>query len=585
MSLATSRGNIQVTLEGRGPVTLRPNDHIATGGEGSTYRVSDMVVKIYLDPEKMRRRGMPDKIRKLAALLKHPYIVVPLGLAVTAMGDPVGHYLPYIEDPPIGHPLSRVFTNDFYQIEGFTDKLASRLVDRMRETVVFAHSRGAIIIDPNEMNWFALSVKKNPEPRIIDVDSWVVGPMPPTVSVMPSIRDWHAKKFGRESDWFAWAVVTFQVYTGIHPYKGTLDGYARKEMERRMKDNASVFASGIRLNRAVRDFSCIPGLLLSWYEATFQKGERTEPPSPFDTGVVTPRAARVLRAVTTGRTGTLIFEKLLGYPGDPVIRTFHCGAALLASGKLIDLQTKRQIIAALSPTCEVVKVDHGWLIGNFEKREATFVYVNEHGLRAEKLQLRMRAHRLLGYENRMFVVGDGLTEIRSNLFGEKLVVSAGQTWSIIVNSTKWFGGIGVLDAMGAKFVVAPFGNSAVAQIRVRELDGIQVVAAKAGNRFASFITLDKKGDYRKIELAFDREYRTYTAWSDITDGPELNLAILPRGVCATIVRDGELDVFVPENGKVTRVEDNQIATDMLLSNWADRVIYMQNGEVWAVRMK
>lgn len=586
MNLTTTRGNFQIILEGRGPVTLRPGDHVATGGEGSIYRVSDLVVKIYLDPGKMKQRGMSDKIQKMSTLLKHPYIVTPLGLAVTAAGDLVGHYLPYVEDPPIGYPLSRVFTNDFYQSEGFSDTLASKLVDRMRETVLFAHDHGAILIDPNELNWFTLSVRKDPEPRIIDVDSWVVGQMPSTVSVMPSIRDWHAKKFGHESDWFSWAVVTFQVYTGIHPYKGTLDGYARTDMEKRMKDNASVFTSGVRLNRAVRDFSCIPTPLLGWYEATFQKGERIEPPSPFDTSVTMARTAHILRAVTTSRTGVLIFEKLLGYLDDSVVRTFHCGIALLASNKLISLGTKRQIAIVSSTNCEVVKAGRGWLIGSIEKREATFMYVNENNLRSETLQLRMQAYRLLGYENRIFVVGDnGLTEIKSNLFGEKLIASAGQTWGIIVNSTKWFSGVGVCDAMGAKFVIAPFGEGAVAQVRVRELDGIQVIAAKAGNRFASFIALDKKGDYHKFELTFDREYRIYKVWTSIVDGPELNLAILPKGVCATIVKDGELDIFVPTNRNVTRAEDNQIATDMLLSNWEDRVIYMQSGEVWTVRMK
>jgi len=42
MSVATSRGNIQVVLEGRGPVTLRPSDHVATGAKGSsiTCRIS-----------------------------------------------------------------------------------------------------------------------------------------------------------------------------------------------------------------------------------------------------------------------------------------------------------------------------------------------------------------------------------------------------------------------------------------------------------------------------------------------------------------------------------------------------------------
>src|SRR6185369_11420607 len=151
-----SGSNIQVILEGRGPVTLRPVDHVATGGEGSIYRISDLAVKLYLDPKKMIERGVPERAKRLATLLAHPYIVTPKGLALSPKGDPVGHYLSYVEDPPAAHPLSRVFTNDFWQSEKFDEKLAAKLVAKMREVVLFAHEREALLIDPNELNWFAL---------------------------------------------------------------------------------------------------------------------------------------------------------------------------------------------------------------------------------------------------------------------------------------------------------------------------------------------------------------------------------------------------------------------------------------------
>jgi hypothetical protein len=585
MSALNIRGATQVVLDNLGPVTLRPNDHIATGGEGSIFKVStDMVAKLYLEPEKMRQRGIDEKIRLLTKM-KHRYIVSPRGLVVTPSGDAIGFYMLNVMANPGAFPMPQIFTNEFYQRQQFNSKHASTLVERVRETFSFAHQYGAIMVDPNELNWLGLFTGSDPEPRVVDVDSWAIGRWPATV-VMPSIRDWHSKTFDARSDWFAWAILTFQIYTGIHPYKGTLDGYGRADLEGRMKKNASVFTPGVRLNRAVRDFSCIPGPLLGWYEAVFEKGERAEPPSPFDTGIAAPRAIQILRAVTTGKTGTLVFEKIVGYPKDPVTRVFYCGAALLNSNRLIDLKTKRQITTAQSPACEIIKTENGWLIGQLDRREASFIYVNENNLRAEDLQLRMQAHRVISHSNRMFVVTDqGLTEIKYNVFGEKLVASTGQTWGIMVNSTKWFDSLGILDAFGAKFAIVPFGDKSVAQVRVRELDGFQIVAGKAGHRFVSMIGLNKRGEYSKIELFFDQEYRTYKAWTDLTDGPELNLAILPKGVCATIVRDGELDIFVPTNGNVTKVEDKQITTDTFLSNWENLVIYIQNGEVWSVRTK
>lgn len=571
--------NMKVVLENKGTALLNDNNYVASGGEGTIYKVSDQIVKIYHEPLIARQRGMPDKIRLLSAL-KHPYVSSPIGLVLSSTGEPIGHYLNYVD----GHPLARVFTNDFWTREGFTEKNASTLVDRMREVFSFAHQHKAILVDANELNWFMVFSNHNPEPRVIDVDSWSIGRWPATV-IMPSIRDWHSKEFNEKSDWFTWGIVTFQIYTGTHPYKGTLDGFDRSNLEGRMKANASVFTKGVRLNRAVRDFSKIPGPLLNWYEATFQNGERVKPPSAFDTGIVMPKTAIVTRIVMTGGSGNLVFEKLLNIDGDPTLRIFNCGIAQLASGKLIDLSNKRKIGEVKTRQCEVVKVDGGWLIGELSNGKVSLEYVEEGSLKSESLSFSLNGHKLQGYNNRLFVVTDsGLTEIKLHLFG-KPVVSAGQTWGVMINSTKWFHGLGVMDAMGAKFVVVPFGDDAVVQQRVKEIDNLKIISAKSGDRFVSLVGLDKTGTYHKVSIAFARDYKSYNVSTVIVDGPELNLAILPKGVCASIDKDGELEIFVPSNGKVTQIGNKNITTDMLLSNWGDRVVYIQDGAVWSLRMK
>lgn len=569
-------GNIKVTLENKGPVTLNSSNHKATGGEGSIYKLSDMAIKIYTDKNKIQ----VDKIN-LLKILQHNYIVAPEGLVFDNKNTPLGYYMKFNE----GTPLSILFTNEFYKKENFTSQYASVLVNRMKEVFIFSHEKGAILVDPNELNWLIAFPFNNPEPRIVDVDSWMIGKYPASV-IMPSIRDWNNLEFNEKSDWFSWGIITFQIYTGIHPYKGTIDGYSRSDLEKRMKDKISVFTKGVRLNQNVRDFTHIPNVLLNWYEATFQTNERTLPPSPFDKVLTTPKQIQILRAVTTNQTGLLIFEKLLEIINDPIIKTFHCGIVLTQSKKLIDIKTKKVIFSVKMPNCEVIRIENGWGIIELENTKLIVNYIFENNLQANTITMNLITYNLLRYENRIFAVTEqGLSEIQFTKIGDKIFASVKQTWGILINSTNWFEGFGIIDAMGAKFIVTPFSNNAATQIRVKEIDNLRIVSGKSGNKFISLIGIDKKGEYNKIEITFDIDYRNYKIWIGIAENPELNISILPKGVCATIVKDGELIIFVPTNGKVTKINDKGISTEMILSNWEDKVIYIQNESLWSTRMK
>ena len=570
-------GNFQVMLEGRGKVTLRQNDHVATGGEGSVFRLADIAIKIYTDQSKMRRDDMADKVRALV-VLHHPYIVAPRGVVLDTRNRPIGLYMPYVQ----GEPFPRVFTNDYRTRSGFSDANANRLAERMQEVVKFAHSKKAIIVDGNELSWLLTMTGGDPEPHIIDVDSWAISRWPATV-IMPSIRDWRTNAFNELTDWFAWGIVSFQIYSGIHPYKGTLGGYKPGELERRMEDNASVFSQGIRLNRNVRDFSSIPRKLLAWYIDTFQHGMREVPPSPLDTGAGLPRGAVVARTVVTA-AGVLMYEKLYDNTNDPAIRVFPCGVVLLRSGRLYDLASKREIGSAKSRDCEVLKIEGYWLIADWNGEGLEFTAVN--GQRnAQPLQLNINGYRLLQANNRLFLHTDqGLTELKLMTVGRPILVPD-QTWGVMRHSTQWFDGMGIMDAMGAIFVIAPFGDKSVAQVRVRELDGLRPVAAYAGDRFVAIVVIEKNGQYKKLELTFDHDYTRYTAWEGPADGPELNMTMLPRGVAAIIVEDGELNIFVPTSGILNKIRDKDIATDMTLARWDNTVVYIRGGEAWSIRVR
>lgn len=572
---------IRVELEGRGPLTLRPSDYKATGGEGSVYQVAGTSIKIYTDPQKMQRDGMVEKV-KLLKPLGSSFIMAPQGIVKNAQGRAIGLYMPFAE----GEPMPRVFTNAFRSRENFGDEQAVQLSARMHDTFKFAHSHKAIMVDPNEMNWIAdLATKNGPEPRAIDVDSWAIGRFGASV-VMPSVRDVHSKAFTELTDWFSWGVVTFQIFTGIHPYRGMLNGYKASEMVRRMQDNTSVFHKGIGLNLAVRDFNKIPGPLLGWYMATFEKGERAIPPSPLETGAtVATLATRVLRVVTTA-SGGLAFEKIFEKVGDPVIQVWPCGVAATTSGALFDLATKRQVGTLSSRSGEVVKIEDSWLLADLVQNKLVYTFVDGRTLVPENLPSSLKGHRFVRFENRLFLVTDSeLVELNIIQAGRPILAMGQRTSILSPKATKWFDGMGIQEAMGATFLVLPFGDKSCLTVRARELDGLRPVAAKAGNQFATLVVLDKTGSYRKFELMFAADYSKYSVWEGGTDNSELNISVLPKGVCATIVNDGELVIFVPRSGTINRTSDKAIATDMTLSNWDDTVVYVQNGAVWTLKMK
>lgn len=579
--MTTPNAALKVELEGRGPLILRPSDYKATGGEGSVYQAHGTSIKIYTDAAKMQRDGMIEKVKLLKQLASR-FIMAPQGIVKDLQGRPIGLYMEFAE----GEPMPRIFTNAFRSREKFGDAEAVKLVGHMRDTVKFAHDHKAVMVDANEMNWIvALSQANGPEPRAIDVDSWAIGRFGASV-VMPSIRDWRSKDFTQLTDWFSWGIVTFQIFTGIHPYRGTLGGYKPGDMVGRMMANASVFHKGVGLNTAVRDFSCIPAPLLEWYRAAFEKGERVIPPSPFDKGTVTTATpGRTLRVVTTA-SGALVFEKIFEQTGNVVVRIYPCGAVLTDSGAVFDLKLKRQITALQSRNGELIKVRDGWLVADKVKEKFVFSFVDDRTLDSQSLPLALNGNQIMRYENRIFMVTDEeLVELQLLQAGRPILSIGRRTQILSPGSTKWFDGVGIQEAFGAIFMVLPFGDSACLTVRVKELDGYVPISAKAGNRFATIIGIDKIGSYKKFELTFVADYSSYAMWTGGTDNPDLNISILPKGVCATIIEDGELIIFVPRNAVLNRVSDKTIATDMALSNWDDTVVYIQNGAVWTLKMK
>jgi len=575
-----------LALEGIGTLTVRQHDYVTQGGEGAIYRKGERILKLALDPSTFVRSGMAEKIRLLRARLFHTSIVTPAGLVYDQAGVPIGHHLPYVR----GEPYPRLFTNDWRTQQGITDASVTALVSAMHEVVVHAHEAGALLVDANELNWLAdVSDVRRPVPYAIDVDSWQIGRFKAR-AVMPSIQDWYSGTDAHgtftpseATDWFAWGVVTFLLYTGIHPYKGKLDGYKPGDLKRRMQENASVFLPEVRLSRAVRDFSVIPGPLLDWYRATFAEGERSVPPLPHATGTRRRAPIGPARTAVPDAVG-LVHEEVLTVSDDPIVSVWPCGVVRTDSGALIEVAHKRVLGHTCRGRTAVAAHSGGYLVAE-EVGTAWQCRFLGSDTTAHELSLAIPVREMVRSGDRMFAVTDTeLIELTLQMFSRP-VLTLGMRWQILGNSTKWYGGVGVSDVLGAMYLIVPDTHDSVAMVRVHELDGLRVVNATAFGRIAVVVVLLCSGQYRMYTFCGGREWRTYDVSVRDLDGPALNLTILPKGAIAEIREDGELAVTVPSQGTERVVSDKDIITAMQLGNIGDGVVYRYRGALWSLRMQ
>lgn len=569
----------RVMLEGRGEVTLKPTDYITQGGEGAIYRKDKHVIKLYLNSAKMTQSGHAEKVRLLAKKLHHPSIVAPTGAVFDGTGTPIGFYMPFVS----GEAFPRLFTNDWRDQHGFAIPSTIALAEQMHEVVGYAHRQDALMADANELNWLAdVGDIKKPIPYIIDVDSWQIDHFKAAV-IMPSIRDWHSQGSSKETDWFAWGIVTFNLFTGIHPYKGALDGYKVGELERRMKDNASVFQRGVRLNKAVRDFSNIPGPLLDWYDATFTQGVRTTPPSPTQTGKTNTQFGKLLRMVTTA-TGGLVYRKLFEKVGEVVVSIWPCGVVKTDQGNLYDVKSQKLIGHVTGNRIAVVARPGGWLVVEENLGHWLWRFIERSG-KEFSLSFPLMFTSVIRSDERLFAVTENeLIEVDLHQFTNPRLTHKSR-WQIMGQSTSWYSGIGVSNVLGALHLIVPFKESAVAIVRTPELDNVRVVNAKAGLRYVEVVTLNQTGDYEAIGFSFSEDHRGYTLHRRTVDSPEQNLTILPKGVTAEIPTDGTLVITVPRSGVEKRVDDKDLATDMQLARIGDQVVYRKDGALWSLSMQ
>jgi hypothetical protein len=449
---------ISATVHGK-PVKLSDNDFISSGGEGKVFAKGDVAFKIYTDQSKVIE---PKKFRELS-VLDDDNIIRPLDMVYVG-GVPMGYTMRYLKDTIA---LCQAFTKSFKVRNNMTPDQVLNLVLKLRRNVSFCHSKGVLIVDLNEFNF--LMDKKLVNLFNIDVDSYQT-PNFPATAIMESVRDRHAKKFDPGTDWFSFGIVSFQLFVGIHPYKGTHPSV--KGLEDRMNGNLSVFRKGVSIPACCEKLSVIPDVFSQWFQAVFDRGERVPPPSSATA------QAQVARVEVVKAAGQFRITKIRSY-ADPIRRMW----ADPTSGEYVVLAGNKMYWGALGAMVLDGAVPFvsssplaAWTDGNLVVFDPATKQIKPTEIAAESVH--SDGHYLL-VKN-----GSRLTWVD---VGPNLSAFPRKTFGVMEKATKIFDNLVIQDMLGACHVSLHSGGN-MYQHRIKELDGHDILNAKTTGGYTVIVS-------------------------------------------------------------------------------------------------
>jgi len=560
---------VKVYVQGQGEIRISKADYVGGGGEGNVYVKGSTAIKIYNDRNKMIPTG---KVRELAAI-QDPCIITPERIVSNKNGQPIGYTMRFLKG---ALPMCQLFPPVFRQRNNLTPQMTVLVVQSLQERVANTHKAGILVVDLNEMNY--LVSRSFDEVYAIDVDSYQT-PHYAATAIMPSIRDPQVQMvdFTQLSDWFSFAIVSFNLFTGIHPYKGKHPSI--KGLENRMQAQASVFNPDVKVPRVVYPFDVIPDVYRQWYKAVLEDGKRLPPPGSLQGTIV---VAPVVRVV--GGTDQLDLVDLFDL-GSPVRGLWeHQGAILSWTEDGVYLDRRRM--------CGEVKGIAG--VG-FSPKVGRPVIAGMSGGRLKLLDVEskteipvtLRADAVMSYDGNIYLQSrDKILEIVLNDVGGRVLASTRIAATCLEHATHLFPGVVVQDLLGATWVSMFPEKGKTYQTAVPELDEYRVVDAKFDRGVLMVIGV-KQGQYDRLVFRFAHSYDAYDVrMIEDVGATGLNFVSLDSGVCVCMTEEEKLELFSARRGStaVKVIDDPVLGGDMHLYRQGGRIVFPRGSQVYAMRM-
>jgi hypothetical protein len=562
---------MKVYIKGDGEVTLTKANFVAEGGEGKVFARGDVGYKIYHEPAKAIPIG---KIQELASINDSNVIAPREAIYTGRQGTHVGHTFRFVQDT---WTLCQLFPRAFREREGFDHRKALDLVQALQRGVQAVHAAGVLIVDLNEMNF--LVSRDFSKPYFIDVDSYQT-PRYPATAIMPSVRDPSVRghDFTEGSDWFSFAIVSFQLFVGIHPFKGKHPKV--KGLEERMRAGISVFDPNVGMPQTAYPLDAIPPSYRDWYEALFVRGARCEPPDEQ-------KHVIILRPAVRRITGTDNFEvtEIAKFREDIRAVFIGGGHVVVHSDDQIFVDGHSAGFWALSLVVGFTP-KHGHPVAALSAKYVGTTLLDT--ISKEMLGMTLpEGQSTISGETIYVHSRDKIVEITFAEAGNKVIPSTRVAANVLEHATKLYEGVAIQSLLGEPHVSVFPRPGACYQKTVPELKGHKVVQAKHDGGVLMVLAA-KDGTYHRFVFRFDGRYETYDLRKveDVTP-TDLNFVVLDSGVCICLNEDEELELFSSKKGSTTikTIKDPMLGGDMRLLKQGGRVLFHRGRKLYGMVMK
>lgn len=560
---------MRVTIAGKGQVELTKSDFVAAGGEGSVYVKGQRAFKIYQDPDKALPEG---KLRELAAI-QATCVIKPEEL-LTDGKRPVGYTMRFVSG---GVALCQLFTKAFRERNGINHQAMLELVRSMRDGISQVHSAGVLIVDLNELNFLVSSAFD--EVFFIDADSYQTRNYP-AKALMESVRDWQAYpegaahgNFSEGSDWFSFAIVSYQLFRGVHPYKGkhpSIHGIAA-----RMQQNISVYDPSVSLPPTCYPEAVIPEAYRAWYKSLFVDGKRLAPPAGM-----TLTAPPVIIHTSVISSGALGIDLVRAF--DATILDCFSGSGLLA------VRTADQVFVN---NIETQQIEGKFAAGVTPHGHAVLAQFHRGRLTLMRgttpVSLSVVALDVMGYDGRIYVrTRSSVVELQFR-DGQQTLATQRQVAQAHEHAAALYPGVLVQTLLGACYATIFPRSGAAYALRIQELDGQRIVDAKYEGGVLMAIG-EKSGTYSRFVIRFAEDPNTHDCQVVTDISPSgINFATTDSGVCVFLNEDAELEVFsVAWNARQRSViQDSALGGDMRLMKLNGRIGFIRGSSLYRLELK